>query len=152
MNHNQHLQQNQTNWIFNNVVITPETLNTKDFYGFVYKITNLTNHKFYIGRKNFRTQRKKQLPKKLQSTDKRKKTYTIEVKESDWIIYNSSCKTLVEEINKTPQLFKKEILLLCKTEKQLTYYEQYYQMIERVLFVDSYNDNIAGKYFTKDFI
>jgi len=37
------------------------------------------------------------------------------------------------------------------TKKQLTYFEMYYQMRENVLHVDSYNDNILGKFFRKDF-
>jgi hypothetical protein len=33
--------------------ICPEDFNPEDYTGFVYKITNLTNGKFYIGKKSF---------------------------------------------------------------------------------------------------
>jgi hypothetical protein len=47
--------------------------------------------------------------------------------------------------------FQRIILDFCETKKQLTYSEIYHQMTERVLFIDSYNDNILGKFFRKDF-
>ena len=47
--------------------------------------------------------------------------------------------------------FKREILTICKTKKQLTYYEVMHQVKEDVLFIDSYNDNILAKFHRRDF-
>jgi hypothetical protein len=48
------------------------------------------------------------------------------------------------------ECFKREILVLCKNKKQLSYYEVYWQMKLDVLAIDSYNENIAGKFYRKD--
>jgi hypothetical protein len=48
--------------------------------------------------------------------------------------------------------FEREILQFCPTKKQLTYYEIQYQISYLVLFTDSYNDNIQGRFFRKDFV
>jgi len=48
--------------------------------------------------------------------------------------------------------FQRVILNFAKNKKQLTFLELREQIVHNVLFVDdSYNDNIAGKYFRKDF-
>ena len=47
--------------------------------------------------------------------------------------------------------FEKRILCFCNTKKQLSYYELEYQFKYKVLFIDSYNENINGTYFRKDF-
>jgi hypothetical protein len=39
---------------------------------------------------------------------------------------------------------------MCPTKKQLTYAELFYQIQYNVLVVDSYNDNILGKFYRKD--
>jgi hypothetical protein len=140
-------------WIYQNKKITSlsQLPDNEHLTGYVYLITNLTNGKIYIGKKNFYTERKKALSKKLQSTDKRKKKYIIVKKESDWITYNSSCAKLIEDINKIGvDKFERRILRLCKTAKQLTYYEMVYQVEYKVLHSDSYNDTILGSFFRKD--
>ena len=58
----------------------PEGFNIEDYYGFVYKITNTENNKFYIGKKIFQNTRKLP-PLKGQ---KRKRTV---IKESNWKTY-----------------------------------------------------------------
>ena len=46
----------KTDWTYNGQRFTPTDVG--DYYGFVYRITNLTNGMDYIGRKYFKTIRK----------------------------------------------------------------------------------------------
>src|SRR3972149_1030675 len=83
-------------WIYNNkeVIDTPE-----EYEGFIYIITNLTNGKFYIGRKSFYSYSKRKLTiaeKKL--PENKRKTFTITKKETPWRGYTGSCKELNEDI------------------------------------------------------
>ena len=49
--------------------------------------------------------------------------------------------------------FERLITNFAKTKKQLTYYELKAQILCDALFDDkSYNDNILGKFFKKDFV
>ena len=49
--------------------------------------------------------------------------------------------------------FERLILKFAKTKKQLTYYELESQILHNALFDStSYNDNILGKFFKKDFV
>lgn len=122
--------------------------------GFVYKITNIQTGKFYIGKKALYHSNNKILTKKeIAEWDKPgrvpKKRKTI--KESDWKTYHGSNKVIQQEIKEQgASMFSREILQLCKTKKQLSYYEVKFQMYLNVLAVDSYNDNIAGKFYRKD--
>ena len=64
-----------------------------DFYGYVYRITNLVSGHDYIGRKYFNTVRKLNPLKGF----KRKRKVT---KETDWQEYWGSSKRLLEDIEK----------------------------------------------------
>jgi len=136
------------NWIY----IDP--IHPEDWVGFVYKITNKTNGKFYIGKKVFWNNRKTKLTKKElaeQTGPGRKPTHKVVTKESDWLMYWGSNKALLEDIQELGMdNFERKILKLCKSKKQLTYWEMHYQCKEEVLLVDAYNDNILGKFFTQD--
>lgn len=134
-------------WFYKNKVLSEIPVDMKYF---VYKITEISTGKFYIGYKGFYSNRKKKLLKSEISTDKRKKTYKIETTESNWKSYNSSNKELETLILSNPEAFNKEVLLLLKTEKTAKYYEQKYQFMLEVLEKDSFNGNIAGKFFRKD--
>lgn len=133
-------------------VTTIESLpNSEDLFGFIYRITNMKTGQIYIGKKQFYSKRKKSLAKKDLSTDKRKKTYTHVVKESDWLTYWSSSdrlKTDMKELGES--YFKREILQLSCSLKYLTWLEIEYQIKNNVLYTDSYNDNIMSRYFRKD--
>ena len=103
-----------------------DSYNPEDYLGFVYKITNLTNGRFYIGKKYFWYNKKKKLTKKqlseLPPTPGRKPTHEIIKVESDWKTYWGSNKELIEDIKKLGEdKFECQILTLCKTKKQLTY-------------------------------
>ena len=77
------------------------------------------------------------------------------VKESDWKTYYGSqkdIKKLLAEGKKDE--FERTILKCVPNKKALTYFELKYQMIYQVLEKpdDFFNDNILGKFFTKDLI
>ena len=129
--------------------------NIQEYEGFVYKITNTTNNKFYIGKKNFFSKQNKPLTKAelSEQTDKRKSKKKLVVKESNWKTYWGSNKQLLEDVKELGEdKFDRQILTLCKTKKQLTYWEMHYQCKYECIVSPgfSYNDNIAGKYFPKD--
>jgi hypothetical protein len=125
-----------------------------DTFGFVYKITNICDGRFYIGRKVLYNNVTKPLTKKeIAEWDKpgrvpkKRKIH----KESDWETYWGSSKLIKQDLKDLGEdCFTREILTLCKTKKQLSYYEVYWQMHLRVLAIDSYNDNIQGRFYRKD--
>lgn len=128
-------------------------------YGFVYMTTHKATGKSYIGKKILYHTKKMKIGKrelaKMEHVVGRKPAYKLAVKESDWKTYYGSQaeikKILLEE---GPEAFDREILKFANSKKLLTYYEVKYQMIYQVLEKPNefYNDNILGKFFTKDFI
>lgn len=124
--------------------------------GFIYLMT-LSDGKQYIGRKSLYSKRKKNFGKKELAliTDKRLKKYQIIVKESDWAKYNSSNKSINLGLKEGElEVTNKEIIKVCFTEKQMTYYETQalfcYGVIEHP--EQFYNDNILGKFYRRDLI
>ena len=135
-----------------------DKVNPEDYLGFVYKIVNVTNGRFYIGKKYFWYNKKKKLTKKQlaeQTGPGRKTTHEIVKVESDWRTYWGSSKELLSDIKTLgEEYFECFILYPCKTKKQLTYYEMHYQCTHQCLIpgTQTYNDNILGKFFTKDLL
>lgn len=131
-----------------------DPFNIDDWFGFVYKIKNKANGKIYIGKKVFWNNTKKRLTKKelAELTGPGKKpTFKVVTKESNWMSYWGSSKALLEDLKEFgPDNFERKILKLCKTKKELTYFELHYQCAEGVLLQDSYNDNILGKFYRRD--
>jgi len=143
------------NWLYEYVPLRDDF--TTDDYGFIYKITNLETNKFYIGRKSFIHNKKKKLTKKELTEQPiargRKPATKIEQIDSGWREYWGSSKELLADVKLLGKdKFEREILKFCPTKKQLTFYEIQYQIQYSVLFTESYNDNIGGKYFRKDFV
>lgn len=94
------------------------------YYGFVYKITNVTNDRMYIGKKFFFQQKTKQIKGK-------KKKYKAE---SDWKTYYGSNEELSNDVKLLgPNKFLREILKFCKTKGDCSYHEAHYQFEEAVL-------------------
>ena len=122
--------------------------------GFVYKVTNTKSGKFYVGKKILRNVLTKKLTKKEISEwvkpgriPKKRK----EVKESNWTDYYGSSKLVMEDIKLLGKdAFTREILKICTAKKQMSYWETYYQMVMEVLSVDSYNENVLGKFYRRD--
>lgn len=129
-------------WTYNEEVFA---LPEEKYYGFVYVITNLSNNKQYIGKKLFWHQKTKTLKGK-------KKRYLAE---SDWKTYYGSSPLLQSDIKHYGQdSFKREILHLCVSKGECTYYEAYEQMVRAVLFNPEmyYNDWIICKVHRKHLI
>jgi len=148
-----------SNWLYNDdsIKITVAEDFTTDNYGFIYKITNLETGKYYIGKKAFFHNKKKKLTKKEiaeQSGPGRKATTKVEQVNSGWQSYWGSSKELLADIKTLGEnKFERLITNFAKTKKQLTYYELKAQILCDALFDDkSYNDNILGKFFKKDFV
>lgn len=143
-------------WLYENEEINSIEQFPKNCHGFVYKITNLENGKIYVGRKILLNTLNKKLTKKElaeQVGPGRKPTKKKVIKESNWISYWGSNKPLLEDIKQLGKdKFKREIIKLTFSKKQLTYYELHYQCIFEVLMKDSYNSNILGKFYPKDLI
>lgn len=122
-------------WLYNDQLFndTPE-----EFQGFVYQITELDTGKKYIGKKFFWR------PKTLPITKTRKRRVKTRV-ESDWRDYYGSSqevKLLVEE--KGREKFKREILRLCETKGECSYYEAKLQFEKDVLLSDEYYNEFIG--------
>ena len=126
----------------------PQEFNVEDYFGFVYIITNLETNKKYIGKKFFHH------TKKLPPLKGMKRKRTV-VKESDWKTYYGSSNILKEELKQHGKdKFKREIIKLCTSKKELTYWETKLQFAYGVLEKpdEYYNDNILGKFFTRDLV
>jgi hypothetical protein len=128
-------------------------------YGFVYIVTHKPTGKAYIGRKILQFTKKVKLGKKelaaLAGVVGRRPSYKISVKESDWKNYYGSQKDIKQLlVEGKKDEFERSILKCVTTKKALTYYEIKYQMIYQVLEKpdEFFNDNILGKFFTKDLI
>ena len=118
-----------------------------DNWGFVYKITNQSNERQYIGRKYFWQKRK---PK----GGKRRVT-----SESDWKRYYGSCPELKDDIKLFgKECFTREILSMHRTPGMVNYEETRQLFLHNVLTeaLDNgtpayYNSNILGRYYRKDY-
>jgi hypothetical protein len=128
-------------WYYNEEAFeeTPE-----EYQGFVYMITELDTGKKYIGKKFFWK------PKILPKTKTRKRRIKTRV-ESDWRKYYGSStevKSLVEE--KGVDNYKRDILYLCRTKGECSYYEAKLQFQYDVLLSDDfYNEFIGCKIHSK---
>jgi len=126
-------------------------------YGFVYIVTHTPTNKAYVGKKALHHNLTKKLTKKElaeQSGPGRKSTSKKVQKESDWKTYHGSSKPILEMIkNGKEDEFTREILIVVPNKKLLTYYESKILFTLGVIENPEYyfNDNILGKFFTKDF-
>lgn len=118
--------------------------------GFVYIMAAVINGKsvLYIGKKNFFANIKRPLGKKAlaMTTDKRLKKYKRELK-PDFMRYYSSNKIL-KDAHKAGVPIKREILRICSTQMELTYYECKYLFCNDCIIDNNYlNSNILGKFY-----
>jgi len=125
-------------------------------YGYIYETTHIPTGKKYIGKKALIYNQKKKLGKKELSTwsgKGRPPVFKMVESESDWKSYYGSHQLIKEEIKKgNQQDFKRIILQLAYSKKELTYLENKWLFNMNVLEDDLYlNDNILGKFFTSDF-
>lgn len=114
-------------------------------YGFVYEITNTATLKQYIGKKLFWFKKTKILKGK-------KKRYLAP---SDWKTYYGSSKTLLEDVEKYGvDVFRRDIVMLCKNKGECSYYEAKAQFDRSVLLNPEsyYNDWIICRVHRKHLI
>ena len=132
-------------WIYEGRPFTSDDIG--DYYGFVYRITNTTTQKSYIGRKYFWQKRKPRGGKRRVTS------------ESDWKRYYGSSDDLKQDIRSIGRgSFRREILSLHTTLGKVNYEETKQLFLHNVLTeaLDDgtpkyYNSNILGRYMRKDY-
>ena len=132
-------------WIYKGAPFTSDDIG--DYYGFVYRITNTTTQKSYIGRKYFYQKRKPRGGKRRVTS------------ESDWKRYYGSSDDLKQDIREIGKdNFRREIISLHETLGKVNYEETKQLFLHNVLMesLDNgepayYNSNILGRYMRKDY-
>ena len=132
-------------WHYKGTTFTSDDIG--DFFGYVYRITNIESGRQYIGRKYFYQKRK---PK----GGKRRIT-----SESDWKRYYGSSDELKRDVKEYgKETFKREIISLHETLGKVNYEETKQLFLHNVLMeaLDDgtpmyYNSNILGRYMRKDY-
>ena len=132
-------------WTYKGSTFTSDDIN--DFFGFVYRITNLQTNRKYIGRKYFAQRRKPRGGKRRVTS------------ESDWKKYYGSSAELKADVKTLGKsIFKREILSLHTTLGKVNYEETRQLFLHNVLtesLADGtpsyYNSNILGRYMKKDY-
>lgn len=115
------------NWLYQNKDFTENDI--LDNYGFVYIITNLQTGKKYIGKKFFYSAKTKVIKGK-------KKRYKSP---SDWQTYYGSNTELQKDVKMLgEEVFKREILHLCKSKGECGYLEAKEQFDRSVLESENY--------------
>ena len=133
-------------------LINNPDFNINDFVGYIYITTHIPTGRKYIGRKAFFHTTTKKLGKKelleIPITRGKRPTKKSITKESDWKTYYGSATEI--KLSKSEDMMR-HVLKLCRTKKELTYYETKYLFQYNVLEDRNYiNDNILGKFYTKD--
>ena len=127
-------------WVYKDTTFTTNDIG--DFFGFVYRITNLQSGKQYIGRKYFYQFRKPRgKSRKVKS-------------ESDWKkYYGSSDELNADRKSLGNECFKREIISLHTTKGWVNYEETRQLFLNNVLSENEnyYNSNILGRYMRKDY-
>ena len=127
-------------WVYKDTTFTTNDIG--DFFGFVYRITNLQTGKQYIGRKYFYQFRKPRgKSRKVKS-------------ESDWKkYYGSSDELTADRKSIGNECFKREIISLHTTKGWVNYEETRQLFLNNVLSENEnyYNSNILGRYMRKNY-
>jgi hypothetical protein len=111
---------NTGHWLF------PHIFDPDEWFGFIYRITELDTCREYLGKKQFHQHLRKAVKGKV---NKKKVT-----KESDWRTYTGSCERLNLAIKlKGMSNYTFEIVSLHKTRGSLVYAEVRMQIAEEVL-------------------
>ena len=132
-------------WLYEGKPFTSNDIG--DFFGFVYRITNIQSGKRYIGRKYFQQKRKPRGGKRRVTS------------ESDWKrYYGSSSELSADRKLLGNSAFKREILSLHTRLGDVNFEETKQLFLHNVLTetLDGktplyYNSNILGRYMRKDY-
>jgi hypothetical protein len=145
-------------WLYKEQVIEKIEDFPQDAFGFIYITTHKPSGVSYIGKKSLYHNVKRKLTKKElaeQTGRGRKPTTQVVQKESDWKTYYGSAKPILEILKQGKHdEFTREILQIVNNKKLLTYYECKYLFTYGVLEnpLKYFNDNVLGKFYSKDFI
>ena len=121
-------------WYYNGEEFTSEMI--EDNVGFVYIITNVSNNRKYVGKKLLVSKRK--LPPL--KGKKGRRTKIVESKWQDYFGSSDEVNAILEEHGR--DIFKREILHLCKSKSEMSYLELKEQMDREVLLNDEYYNGI----------
>ena len=140
-------------WTYRGKDFTDIAKAPEDAFGFIYKITNLTNGKYYFGRKNLGSVTKRKLTlKEKKLPENSRKTYKFIRKESAWKNYCGSSKSLLEDL-KIGHKYSKEILEFCSSKALMTLKETTHIVCSGSLQdVNSYNMWVSAKIYKKHLI
>ena len=116
-------------WFFHNTPTPFTEEDIADHIGFVYLISHIKTGKKYIGKKLYTKSKTKQVK------GKKKRTRVS----SDWMDYWGSNTELQEEVKKNGvEEYTREILYLCKTRSEMTYWETWEIFNRHALLNESY--------------
>jgi hypothetical protein len=120
-------------WTYNNREFTGDGIG--DYFGMVYLITNTRTGRKYVGKKFFTKAARRQVK------GKSKKVRIA----SDWEKYFGSNKVIQEEVKTLGEdVFKREILHLCKSRSECSYWETWEIFNRDALRTDDYyNDWVS---------
>ena len=121
-------------WLYNNKEFDYTEEQLKPYQGFVYCITEVSTGMKYIGKKFF-------WAKKRRIVKGKKKGYLAE---SDWKQYYGSNVTIKEKVEQNPDDYRREILRLCATKGECSYFEAKLQFENDVLIRDDYYNGIIN--------
>jgi hypothetical protein len=111
-----------------------------DWFGFVYRITEIHSGRMYIGKKQFFSTRRVKV--------KNRKNRKVVIKDSDWKSYTGSSKHLnsaIEEYGKDNYTFSIESL---HETKGSLYYQEVKMQIEEDVMLSTFDDG-TPKYYNK---
>jgi hypothetical protein len=129
------------NWYFHNTNELFTEDNIQDNFGFVYLITHIPTGRKYIGKKFFTKAATRQVK------GKRKKIR----KSSDWETYWGSNKKLQEEVKLNGEdNYTREILHLCKSRSECSYWETWEIFSRHALIGDGYYNEWVSCKIRKD--
>ena len=134
-------------WIYEGKEFLEEHV-PEDGFGFIYEMAAIVDGKSvrYIGKKNFFADVKTKLAKKNMPTDKRLKTYTRKRKFTYQNYFSSN--EVLKAAKKDGVVIKREIVRICKSKTELSYWETKLQFVYGVLESDEFlNGNILGKFY-----
>jgi hypothetical protein len=128
-------------WFFLNTTDEFTEEHIGEAFGFVYMITHLKTGRKYIGKKFFTKSKTKQVKGK-------KKRSRVS---SDWMSYWGSNKKLQEEVKENGKdQYVREILHLCKTRSECSYWETWEIFTRHALMHDSYYNEWVSCRIRKD--
>ena len=140
-------------------LINNENFDINEYEGYIYITTILDTSRKYIGKKNFFHNTNVKLGKKelanLPTARGKKPSKKKVTKESDWKTYYGSAQEIKDSVKQYPkERITRTLIRLCKSKKELTYYECKYLFDYNVLEPNSgfINDNILGKFYSKDLV